>query len=193
MKHTTILIFFIIISLSLTFSQDKIDGSNLKEINSKYYSNNKLFTGKAYFFYPTEQPKEIVEFKNGEKKGSITTYYQDKNFLKSNYLDTNKIGNIELKKYDQMILIADIIKDTLNTHSERIKYFNDEIGGDEKWIKLKDKWDKNELKGRKYELVQEYINLGWYRSLSSKDFVTSGVVRNYSSTKKGFSVRCIKD
>jgi antitoxin component YwqK of YwqJK toxin-antitoxin module len=164
MKYTTILTFFIIISLSLTFSQDKIDGSNLKEINGKYYSNNYLFSGKAYFFYPTEQPKEIVEFKNGDKKGNITSYYQDKNFLKSNYLDTIKVGDIELKKYNQKNLLDGIVKDTLNTFLKCKNYFNDEIGGDEKWIKLKDKWDKNEIKGRKYELVQEYINLSSYHS-----------------------------
>ena len=171
MKHTTILIFFIIISLSLTFSQDKIDGSNLKEINGKYYSNNNLFNGKAYYFYPNEQPKEIVEFKNGDKKGSITTYYQDKNYKKSNYLDTNKVGDIELKKYNQKNLLDGIIKDTLNTFLKRKNYFNDEIGGDEKWIKLKDKWDKNELKGRKYELVQEYINLGSYHSAAVRYYL----------------------
>ena len=171
MKHTTILIFFIIISLSLTFSQDKIDGSNLKEINGKYYSNNNLFTGKAYYFYPNEQPKEIVEFKNGDKKGSITTYYQDKNYKKSNYLDTNKVGDIELKKYNQKNLLDGIIKDTLNTFLKRKNYFNDEIGGDEKWMKLKEKWDKNELKGRKYELVQEYINLGSYHSAAVRYYL----------------------
>ncbi len=159
------------ISLSLSFSQDKIDGSNLKEINGKYYSNNNLFTGKAYFFYPTEQPKEIVEFKNGDKKGSITTYYQDKNYKKSNYRDTNNVGDIELKKYIQKKLLDGIIKDTLNTFLKRKNYFNDEIGGDEKWIKLKDKWDKNELKGKKYELVQEYINLGSYHSAAVRYYL----------------------
>jgi antitoxin component YwqK of YwqJK toxin-antitoxin module len=171
MKYTTILTFFIIISLSLTFSQDKIDGINLKEINGKYYSNNNLFSGKAYFFYPTEQPKEIVEFKNGDKKGNITSYYQDKNFLKSNYLDTIKVGDIELKKYNQKNLLDGIVKDTLNTFLKRKNYFNDEIGGDEKWLKLKDKWDKNELKGKKYELVQEYINLGSYHSAAVRYYL----------------------
>jgi antitoxin component YwqK of YwqJK toxin-antitoxin module len=171
MKYTTILTFFIIISLSLTFSQDKIYGINLKEINGKYYSNNNLFSGKAYFFYPTEQPKEIVEFKNGDKKGNITTYYQDKNFLKSNYLDTIKVGDIELKKYNQKNLLDGIVKDTLNTFLKRKNYFNDEIGGDEKWLKLKDKWDKNELKGKKYELVQEYINLGSYHSAAVRYYL----------------------
>ena len=171
MKQISFFTFFTIISLSHYFSQVKIDGRKLNENNGKYYSNNNLFNGNAYFLYPNEQLKEIVEFKNGEKKGVITTYYQDENYISSSYLDSVIARNLEIKNREQKTLVDKLISDTLNTCLKWRNYFTEKIGGTEKWLKLKDKYDNNKLKGKKYELVQEYINLGSYHSASVRYYL----------------------
>jgi hypothetical protein len=109
MKQISFFTFFTIISLSHYFSQVKIDGRKLHENNGKYYSNNNLFNGNAYFLYPNEQLKEIVEFKNGEKKGVITTYYQDENYISSSYLDSVIARNLEIKNREQKTLVDKLI------------------------------------------------------------------------------------
>jgi antitoxin component YwqK of YwqJK toxin-antitoxin module len=109
MKQISFFTFFTIISLSHYFSQVKIDGRKLNENNGKYYSNNNLFNGNAYFLYPNEQLKEIVEFKNGEKKGVITTYYQDENYISSSYLDSVIARNLEIKNREQKTLVDKLI------------------------------------------------------------------------------------
>jgi uncharacterized protein (TIGR02145 family) len=146
-----------IISISISYSQIDIDEKDLSEIKGKLYHNNNLFSGNATYYDSNQLIREIVEIKNGLRKGKVRTYYTIKNYNKRNYKDSILIRDIENMRENQKALVNKLLEDTADIFIRKKEFLNDTIGGLEKWARIKLKYEKNSLNGKKYELVQKYL------------------------------------
>lgn len=172
MKIVSLIITLVI--CKITFSQSNmIFESQLKSQNQKLLWNDNPYSGLVANFYETGQLKSIYEVKDGISNGKVTEYNFDKNFNKSSFRDTSFINQlnkeIALKKKEIELLIQDTIK----AYKESKDYLNYEIGGYDKWLKLKEKNDEGKLNKKKKEDFDKYESLLLIKNQSIRKLVDS--------------------
>jgi antitoxin component YwqK of YwqJK toxin-antitoxin module len=135
--------------------------------------NDNPYSGFVANFYETGQLKSIYEVRDGMSNGKVTEYNFDKNFNKSSFRDTSFINQlnkeIALKKKELELLIQDTIK----ASKESKDYLNYEIGGYDKWLKLKEKNDEGKLNKKKKEDFDKYESLVQIKNQSIRKLVES--------------------
>jgi antitoxin component YwqK of YwqJK toxin-antitoxin module len=172
MKIVSLIITLII--CKITFSQSNlVFESQLTSQNQKLIWNDNPYSGLVANFYETGQLKSIYEVKDGISNGKVTEYNFDKNFNKSSFRDTSFINQlnkeIALKKKELELLIQDTIK----ASKESKDYLNYEIGGYDKWLKLKEKNDEGKLNKKKKEDFDKYESLVQIKNQSIRKLVDS--------------------
>jgi antitoxin component YwqK of YwqJK toxin-antitoxin module len=172
MKIVSLIITLII--CKITFSQSNlIFESQLTSQNQKLIWNDNPYSGLVAKFYETGQLKSIYEVKDGISNGKVTEFNFDKNFNKSSFKDTSFINQLNkeivLKKKELELLIQDTIK----ASKESKDYLNYEIGGYDKWLKLKEKNDEGKLNKKKKEDFDKYESLVQLKNQSVRKLVDS--------------------
>jgi antitoxin component YwqK of YwqJK toxin-antitoxin module len=161
-----VVVVFILLTISYFKAQVNTLESNLVLLNGLYYQNNAPFTGNALSYYPQEQIKSIYEIKEGQKTGRFTSYYYDKNFQKAIFKDTALIRTIENQILKTKNGITSIITDTVNSYRKMTSYLKEVIGGEKKLLKMGEKKNEGDLKGKKLNEYDEYKNLCFYHQLA---------------------------
>jgi antitoxin component YwqK of YwqJK toxin-antitoxin module len=141
----------------LAYGQDLIINENyLHRKDNLLYCKNDLFSGTAFSLFETGQPKSKFNVHDGKLFGKYEDYYEDTNWIKSNYQDSNSIN-----QFRKQILLA---KNELNTIDSDILVLNREIqdyiaynlGGHKKLEKLISKYNLGKLKNSKKDLLEKY-------------------------------------
>jgi antitoxin component YwqK of YwqJK toxin-antitoxin module len=140
------------------FSQNVLE-TQLVSQNSIYHYNQKPFTGFAIKYFSRGQIESICELKDGLKTGKYISFYEDLQFEKSRFKDSSAIRNFELEVSKTISEINVLINDTLSNSNKINSYFENEIGGEKKLLKLKEKFESGNLKGKKLDEYNSFVSL----------------------------------
>jgi antitoxin component YwqK of YwqJK toxin-antitoxin module len=133
--------------------------SQLKSQNQELFLNEKPYTGFVLNFFDNGQAKSLYEVQNGKIEGKVIEYIFDKFFNKNNFKDTVEINRTTKEFTSKKKEFDLLIQDTIRISKEAKDYLNYEIGGIDKWSKLKEKNDAGKLNKRKKEEFDRYDSL----------------------------------
>jgi antitoxin component YwqK of YwqJK toxin-antitoxin module len=93
-KNLLIKLFLLALITSFSGCKEKVDANRLQKRGDFYYTINseKPFSGESTEYYPSDQIKEIINFKNGRPHGDYQSFYENG--------QTKEIGAYKLNNYD---------------------------------------------------------------------------------------------
>jgi antitoxin component YwqK of YwqJK toxin-antitoxin module len=137
--------------------------SELTLSNNTYSLNGSPYSGKVYDLYDSGQLKEEFEVSAGVMNGQKFTFFRDNRFKKENYQDSVLMYSLEEDLGKLNTILTNLKKDSSNyRHSQDSLRF---VFG-EKYYKLRVKYVKGKLRGKKLLQYEEYLS--WSNKVDKK-------------------------
>ncbi len=155
-------------------SQLAVSKESLKLSDGYYYHNSNLFTGKVYDYYSNGSLKSMHNIVNGIYDGKVEFYYENKDFKKSDFIDTALISEsrTKLERVNTQLLEANSqAKELVLKKSNFINLKFKNVG---KFQKLLDKGASGKLKGKNWLIYNEY------KAIEQQISINAGLKGSYS-------------
>lgn len=174
MKSNLLILSLFLINSIYILGQKPIPIDHLENNNNKYYYNGKLFSGVAYAFFPEnrrycrycsngddksiQQVEYLIEFKDGFKSGRFAQYSHCLICSSERYKDSTQLNYLETSLNKLEIRLINLQRDSVNI-SSKLNFVLEEIGGPDKLMKYQSKYRHYNLRGKKLERLQSYLEL----------------------------------
>ncbi len=173
---------------TLKFYGKTISFNDIQTISDKYCYKGTIFNGCIFWSYENGQIQSQKQIKDGEVNGKVVTYFYDNNYSKEDYIDSTKLSGLKIQLEELLIGFNAILKDSISNNKLLRDYIINSIQGYEKLYKLKSRYIKNRLKGKKLELFRKYIELNQNSERCNQNILTVrkefGVIKNQISNEE---------
>ena len=132
---------------------------NLKLQDNKLFINDQLYNGFFYSYYDNRQVKSIQEIKEGIINGVIVEFWFDKSFDSKKYRDTALISNYNIDLQKTKLELSSNSIDTTKAGKDERAFLDNEIGGYDKLLKIREKNNEGKLNKTKKEEYDHYQGL----------------------------------
>jgi len=132
---------------------------NLKLQDNKLFINDQLYNGFLYSYYNNRQVKSIQEIKEGIINGVIVEFWFDKSFDSKKYRDTALISNYNIDLQKTKLELSSNSIDTTKAGKDERAFLDNEIGGYDKLLKMREKNNEGKLNKNKKEEYDHYQGL----------------------------------
>jgi len=181
MNLNKLIILILILALKQNCFLQTINYNLLELKDSLMYLNNVIYSGIVVDYNVDGQVKSIYEVKNGRINGEYSKFYLQKNFNKSEYLDTTIVNNLMENVKQKEIKLAKLISDTVELSLKKNNIFQNEIGSEKKLLKLHERYYLDKLNEKNKKIYTEFTNKT--TELKNKQLEINSIINQIKSEK----------
>ena len=158
MNLNKLILLILILAIKQNCFLQTVNYNLLKLKDSVIYLNNIIYSGVVVEYNIDGQVKSIYEVKDGRINGEYSKFHLQKNFNKSEYLDTAIVNNLMENIKQKEIKLAKLISDTVELSLKKNNIFQNEIGSEKKLLKLQERYYLGKLNEKNKKNYTEFTN-----------------------------------